>query len=317
VLESESGEDEVRPFRFGVQVAGTGSRDEWVARAYRAEALGYDTWTLADHFGARFAPIPALATAAEATVSLRIGSFVFANDYRHPVVLAQEAATLDVLSGGRFELGIGAGWLREEYAWAGIPFDPPGVRIDRLAEALTIIKGLLGEGPVNFAGAHYRITGMTGGPRPIQRPHPPILVGGGGPRLLTLAAREATIVGLNPRALPGGGLDRADIGFASVARKATLAREAAGLRWEDVELNIAAVEAAVTDDPRGAAAPIAARLGLGEEDVLTSPHVLLGTADALADRLREYRERWGLAYIIVPERAMAAFAPVVARLRGT
>jgi probable F420-dependent oxidoreductase len=306
-----------RPFRFGVQAAGMGSRDEWVARAYRAEALGYDTWLLADHFGAQFAPVPALAAAAEATVSLRIGSLVFANDYRHPVLLAKEAATLDVLSGGRFELGLGAGWLRDEYVAAGLPFDAPGVRIDRLAEALAIVKGLLGPDPVSFAGAHYRVTNLAGQPRPIQRPHPPILVGGGGTRLLTLAAREATIAGINPRALPQGGLDRADIALESVERKATLIREAAGLRWEDLELNIVLVGGAVTDDPRTAAAAVVARSGATEETVLTSPHALFGSVDTIADRLREYRERWGLSYIVVPEGSMQALAPVVARLRGT
>jgi probable F420-dependent oxidoreductase len=305
-----------RPFRFGVQATGTGSRDEWVARAYRAEALGYDTWLLADHFGAQFAPGPALAAAAEATVSLRIGTFVYANDYRHPAVLAKEAATLDVLSEGRFELGLGAGWLRDEYEAAGLPFDSPGVRLDRFAEAITIIKGLFGEEPVSFAGEHYRLTGLVGGPRPIQRPGPPLLIGGGGPRLLTLAAREARIVGLNPRALPGGGLDRADIGIDAVERKATLVREAAGLRWEDVELNIAVLGGAVTDEPQIEVAAIAGRAGVDEATVLASPHTLFGTIDTLAERLREGRERWGLSYYVVPERAMNALAPLVARLRG-
>ncbi len=308
--------DRPRPFRFGVQASGMGSRDEWVARVYRAEALGYDIWLLADHFNAQFAPVPALAAAAEATVSLRIGSFVFANDYRHPVVLAKEAATLDVLSGGRFELGLGAGWLRDEYEQAGLPYDPPGVRLDRLAEALTVIKGLFGGEPVNFAGAHYRVTNLIGEPRPIQRPGPPILLGGGGPRLLTLAAREASIVGINPRSLPQGGLDRADIALESVAGKAALVREAAGLRWEDIELNIGLLGGGVTDDPASEVAPIVARSGVDEAEALMSPHVLYGTTDALTDRLREYRERWGLAYITVPERSMNAFAPVVARLRG-
>lgn len=306
-----------RLFRFGVHASGMGSRDEWVARAYRAEALGYDTWLLADHFGAQFAPVPALATAAEATVSLRIGALVFANDYRHPVVLAKEAATLDVLSEGRFEFGLGAGWLRDEYAAAGLPFDSPGVRIDRLAEALTIIKGLFGPDPVSFTGEHYQVTNLRGEPQPIQRPHPPILVGGGGTRLLTLAAREATIVGINPRALPQGGLDRADIALESVARKAALVREAAGLRWEDVELSIVLVGGAVTADPRAEAAPVVARSGASEETVLASPHALFGSVETIVDRLREYRERWGLSYITVPERSMQSLAPVVARLRGT
>ncbi len=307
---------QTRPFRFGVQAAGMGSRDEWVARAYRAESLGYDTWLIADHFGAQFAPVPALAAAAEATVSLRIGSFVFANDYRHPLMLAKESATLDVLSGGRFELGLGAGWLREEYDAAGLPFRSPGVRIDRLAEALPIIKGFFGGEPVHFTGQHYRVSGIVGTPLPIQRPHPPILIGGGGPRLLTLAAREATIVGLNPRATSAGGLDRTDIVAASVARKATLVREAAGLRWEDLEVNLALLGGAVTDDPREAAAGVMERSGADEATVLASPHTLFGSLDTLADRAHDYRERWGISYFTVPERDMNALAPLVARLRG-
>lgn len=308
--------ERLRPFRFGVQAAGLGSRDEWVARAYRAEALGYDTWLLADHFGEQFAPMPALAAAAEATVSLRVGSFVFANDYRHPFMLAKEAATLDVLSGGRCELGLGAGWLRKEYQAAGLPFDPPGVRIDRLAEALPIIKGLFSGEPVHFVGQHYRLAGLVGAPRPIQRPHPPILIGGGGPRMLTLAAREATIVGINPRTTLDGQLDRADIAAESVARKATLIREAAGLRWEDLEVNLALFGGAVTDNPRGAATAVIERSGASEETVLGSPHALFGSLDTLSDRLREYRERWGISYFTVPERSMHALAPLVARLRG-
>jgi probable F420-dependent oxidoreductase len=304
-----------RTFRFGVLASGTGSRDEWVARAYRAEALGYDIWLLADHFGAQFSPTPALAAAAEATISLRVGTFVYANDYRHPVMLTKEAATMDVLSGGRFELGLGAGWLRDEYEAVGLPFASPGVRIDRLAESLTIIKGLFEEEPVNFSGTHYQVTNLAGLPRPIQRPRPPILIGGGGPRLLTLAAREASIVGINPRALPQGGLDRADIAIEAVERKATLIREAAGLRWEDVELNIAILGGAVTDDPRAGAAPIATRAGISEETVLASPHTLFGSVDTLADRLLEYRERWGISYITVPEGSINTLAPLVARLR--
>ena len=305
-----------RPFRFGVQTAGMGSRDEWVARAYRAEALGYDTWLIPDHFGAQFAPVPALAAAAEATVSLRIGSFVFANDYRHPIMLAKEAATLDVLSGGRFELGLGAGWQREEYAAVGLPFDAPGVRIDRLAEALSIIKAYFGGEPVHFAGQYYRVSGLVGTPPPIQRPHPPILIGGGGPRLLTLAAREATIVGINLRALPGGGLDRADIAADAVARKAILVREVAGLRWDDLEVSIALFGGEITDDPRAAAAALVQRSGVDEATVLDSPHALFGTLDALTDRAREYRERWGISYFTVRERDMQTLAPLVARLRG-
>jgi len=307
---------ERRPFRFGVQAAGVASRDEWVARAYRAESLGYDILLLPDHFGAQYAPFPALAVAAEATLSLRVGTFVNAVDYHHPVVLAKEAATLDVLSGGRFELGLGAGWLKDEYDAAGLPFDAPGTRIDRLAEALVVVKGLFGPGPTNFAGQHYRVSNLVGEPRPSQEPRLPILVGGGGRRLLTLAAREADIVSINPRARREGGLDRADIAAESVAEKAGWVREAAGLRWEDLEVNLAVVGAAVTDSPRGALGPFVERYQLPEATLLESPHLLIGSVEAIVERVRELRERWGISYFTVPERHMVELAPVVERLRN-
>ncbi len=308
--------DRRRPFRFGVQAAGVASRDEWVARAYRVEALGYDILLLPDHFGVQYAPFPALAVAAEATISLRVGTFVNAVDFHHPAMLAKEAATLDTLSGGRFELGLGAGWLKDEYDAAGIAFDGPGTRIDRLAEALTIIKGLFGPDPVNFAGAHYRVAHLTGSPRPAQDPRLPILIGGGGRRLLTLGAREADIVSINPRARREGGLDRADIASEAVAEKAGWVRDAAGLRWEDLELNITVVGAAVTDTPRGALAPFVERYGLPEATLLASPHLLIGSVDGIIADLQEARDRWGISYITVPERHLQELAPVVARLRG-
>src|SRR6266568_4197945 len=187
-----------RPFRFGVSVHQARSKEEWIALAQQAESLGYSTLQMPDHLGDQFAPVPALLAAAEATHTLRIGSFVFDNDFRHPVMLAREAATLDLLSGGRFELGLGAGWNRSEYEQAGIPYDSPGVRVSRMEEALHIIKGLLADGPVNFSGKYYTVTDLEGHPKPVQRPHPPILIGGGGKRLLSIAAREATTVGFTP-----------------------------------------------------------------------------------------------------------------------
>lgn len=305
-----------RLFRFGVQAAGVASRDEWVARAYRVESLGYDILLLPDHFGVQYAPFPALAVAAEATLSLRVGTFVNAVDFHHPAMLAKEAATLDILSGGRFELGLGAGWLKDEYDAAGIPFDPPGTRIDRLAEALAVVKGLFGQGPANFAGEHYRVTNLVGEPRTSQQPRLPILVGGGGRRLLTLGAREADIVSINPRARREGGLDRDDIAQEAVAEKARLVREAAGLRWEDLELNLTVLGAAVTDSPRAALAPFAARYTLPEETLLASPHLLLGSVESIVATLQDLRERHGISYFTIPERHLDEFAPVVARLHG-
>lgn len=169
-----------RPFRFGVSVHGSKSRIEWIGIARQAEALGYSTFLIPDHLGDQLSPIPALVTAADATSTLRVGSLVFDNDFRHPVMLAKEAATLDVLSGGRLELGQGGGWMKPEYERAGIPFEHASVRIGRMEEAIRIVKGLFAEGPVDFAGQYYTLTGLEGFPKPMQRPYPPLHIGGGG-----------------------------------------------------------------------------------------------------------------------------------------
>src|SRR6266568_8001917 len=187
----------MRPFRFGVITESAPSREHWTTLVRRAEELGYATFLLADHYVNEFPPLVALMAAADATKTLRVGSFVFDNDFRHPALLAKEIATLDLLSGGRFELGIGAGWHRPEYEQTGLPFESAGVRISRLEEALRIIKGFLTEETVTFAGSHYTVTGLKAFPKPLQRPHPPIFIGGGGKRLLALAGREADIVGLH------------------------------------------------------------------------------------------------------------------------
>jgi probable F420-dependent oxidoreductase len=187
----------VRTFRFGVQEHRAPSAKAWKEKAREVESLGYATLYLPDHFTDQVGPIAALMAAADATTTLRVGSLVFDNDYRHPVVLAKEAATLDLLSEGRLDLGLGAGWMASDYEQAGIPFDSAGTRISRMEEALTIIKGLFTGEPFTFAGEHYRLTSMEGSPRPVQRPHPPILLGGGGRRMLRIAAREADIVNVN------------------------------------------------------------------------------------------------------------------------
>jgi probable F420-dependent oxidoreductase len=311
-----------RPFRFGVRAANARSRDEWVAKAYRAEALGYATLVVLDHLGEQLAPLTALAAAAEATLTLRLGTFVLDNDFRHPVVLAKEAATLDLLSGGRFELGLGAGWERAEYERAGIPFDPPGVRVGRLAEAVRVLKGLFAEGPLTFAGRHYAIAGLDGQPKPLQRPHPPLLIGGGGRRILSLAAREADIVSFVPRALPDGTTDWADGTAASVAEKVAWVREAAGdllsgAQDQAPEINVYVRGVAITADRHGAAERLARQVGVGVDDVLDSPFALAGTVEQIAEELRARRERYGISYVVVRDQVMEAFAPVVARLAGT
>jgi probable F420-dependent oxidoreductase len=182
---------EQRAFRFGVVAMQPRSRQEWAEHARKVEALGYATLLMADHFGDLLAPFPALVAAADVTTTLRLGTLVICNDFRHPAVLAQEAATLDLLSDGRVELGLGAGWLRAEYERTGILFEPGPVRVARLEESVRIVKGLLAGETVTFAGQHYTVTDLPGLPRPVQQPHPPLLVAGGGRRILTLAAREA------------------------------------------------------------------------------------------------------------------------------
>jgi len=306
----------LRPFRFGVTAPTVLSGPAWVERVRRIEQLGYSIVHVPDHFRDQLAPVPALTAAAVATTRLRVGSLVFSNDFRHPVVLAKEAATLDVLSGGRFELGLGSGWLREEYDQAGIPFDAPGTRIERLAESVAIVKGLLAGERVTFTGRHYAIAGLPGRPHPVQRPHPPILIGGGGQRTLSLAAREASIVGLVPRARrDGGGLDRADFGEAALRQKVEWVRAAAGDRFEALELH-ALIQAVVVSDRRTVAEQLASRFSVPPELLLESPYVLAGTVEEICETVRQRRERYGISYLTVFDRDLEAFAPVVARLGG-
>jgi len=308
----------VRPFRFGVTAPTPGPGTDWAARARRVEQLGYATLVVPDHFRDHLAPVPALTAAALATTRLRVGSLVFSNDFRHPVVLAKEAATIDVLSGGRFELGLGAGWLRSEYDQAGIPFDAPATRVERLEEAVTIIKGLLAGERVTFSGRHYTIADLEGRPTPIQRPHPPIAIGGGGRRTLTLAAREASIVGLVPRARrDGSGLDMTDLSDAATREKIDWVRAAAGARFDALELHALVQAVAVGGQRTVAADQLADRFKVALEVVLETPYVLLGTIEQICDILRQRRERYGISYLTVFERDMEAFAPVVERLAGT
>jgi len=306
-----------RPFRFGVTVPTVSSGSAWAEKARRVEQLGYSVLAVPDHFRDQLAPVPALTAAALATTRLRVASLVFSNDFRHPVVLAKEAATIDLLSGGRFELGLGAGWLREEYDQAGIRFDPPGTRIQRLAEAVAIVKRLLAGERVTFTGRHYSVTGLEGRPRPIQRPHPPILIGGGGQRTLSLAGREASIVGFVPRALrDGSSLDRNDFGDAALRQKIEWVRAAAGARFGTLELNALIQAVSVSDQRTAAADQLAARFRVGRELVLETPYVLIGTIDEICETLRQRRERYGISYFTVFDRDLEAFAPVVKRLSG-
>ncbi|MDQ3442315.1 MAG: TIGR03621 family F420-dependent LLM class oxidoreductase [Chloroflexota bacterium] len=305
-----------RRFRFGVQGRGMGPRDAWLTTLRRVEDAGYSTFLVLDHFVRGLDPIAALGAAATATETLRLGSMVMDNDFRHPAVLAKAMATIDVLSAGRLEIGIGAGWLREEYEQTGIPFDPPGVRIDRMVEAVHLMKRAFVEDSVTFGGEHYTTTNLVMPPKPVQQPWPPIVIGGGSKRILTVAGQEADIVGLTTRALPDGSKDNADMTAASAIRKVSWVREAAGDRFDELELTIMVSDVVVTDDRHAAADRLATGLGVSGDDVLDSPHLLIGTIDEMGETLQRRRELFGISYYVVVEGYMEKLAPVVARLAG-
>lgn len=306
-----------RPFRFGIQQSQASSASQWRDTARRAEALGYDILVIPDHIGGLVSYAPALMAAADATTALRIGTFVLDNDFRHPALVAADTATLDLMSDGRFELGIGAGHLREDYDRSGISFDPPATRVARLEESVEIITSLLAaDKPVTFAGQHYTVSELPPYPPPLQRPYPPILIGGGGPRMLTLAARVADIVSLMVPALPVGGLDDTYIAAERVEQQVQHVRREAGERFDHLELNMLNQRVIVTDDRRGAVEELATQWQTTPEVVQDSPYFLIGTADEIVDSLQDRRRRLGVSYIIVFDRYMGAFAPVVARLAG-
>src|SRR4051794_12745533 len=309
-----------RRFRFGVQVNNAPSGAVWAELARKAEGLGYSTLFLPDHFGDQLAPLPAMMAAADATTTLRVGSLVHDNDYKHPVVLAKEIATVDVLSGGRVEFGIGAGWMTTDYEQSGIAKDRDGVRIARMAEAIEIYKGLWADGPYSFQGEHYTITDLEGFPKPAQRPGPPMLLGGGGPKVLGIAARHADIVGINP-AIPEGRVTRdsgAQMAADSVETKLGWVREAAGARFDDLELNILVFLLEVTDDREQVLGSFADMIGKGVDELRESPYfAFVGSVDQICDNVRAARDRFGISYFVVQSPAIDSIAPVVAELTGT
>lgn len=307
-----------RKFRFGVQISNAATRKEWVERCRKAEDLGFSTVFMPDHFGEQLAPVPALMAAADATEGLRVGGLVLDNDFRHPLVLAKEAATIDLLSEGRLELGIGAGWMKTDYEDSGIPYDSPKVRVDRMEEAVAVLKGLLGEGPFSFDGTHYRITSHDGFPKPVQQPHPPILIGGGARRVLGIAGREADIVGLNFD-LRGGEItpDLGPNGTAEATeQKLGWVREGAGDRFSEIELNVLVFMAMVTDDREGQAETVGGMFGLTPEQALEVPHALVGTAEQICEDVERRRRRFGISYTVVQDGSMDDLAPVVEKLAG-
>jgi probable F420-dependent oxidoreductase len=276
-----------------------------------------------DHLIPQLAPVPAMAAIAAVSNRLRIGSFVLNNDLRHPAVLAQELASLDVLSEGRLDVAIGAGWNRAEYEAIGVAFDPTPVRQARLAETVAVLKGCFADGAFSFAGEHYTITDYDAHPKPVQRPHPPILIGGGGRRTLTLAAREAQIIGLAPRILPNRAPDPRSITVEGTREKIGWVREAAGDRFGELELNIypSMTGISVTAKPLREAGEVAERLrersgiSVSAEELLDSPHIFVNSVDGFVEKLRRHRDDLGISSIMVG--AIGELDAVVERLAGT
>jgi len=309
----------MKPFRFGVQVAQVGSAMEWRDAARKLEDLGYSTLFMPDHFGQELAPMPAIAMAAAHTSTLHIGSLVFDNDYKHPAILAKEAATIDLLSDGRLELGIGAGWMRTDYDQLGLPYDPPAVRVDRFEEALRVVKQCFTGEQFSYHGEHYRMTDYAGWPKPVQQPAPPLLIGGGGKRVLSIAAREADIVGINPNLRAGAiGLESAkDSLREKTDEKVQWVRDAAGARIDEIEIQMRFFITSVRDNRMKLAEQMAPAFGVSPEEVLESSATLVGTVDEIIEQLHQRRERWGLSYVVVGLENVDEFAPIVAKLAGT
>jgi len=306
-----------RGFRFGVQVSKETSAKGWAELAHRTEAAGYEVLTMPDHFTDQLAPIPALMAAASATTTLRVGALVFDNDYKHPVVLAKELATIDLLSEGRLEIGLGAGWMISDYEEAGMPYDSPKVRIDRFIEGVAVMRGAMAEGAFSFSGDHYTITNYNGQPKPVQG-RPPLLIGGGGKRVLSYAAREADIIGINGTMTAGvvGPEALSTMTAESVDEKVAIVAAAGAHRLNDIEMNIRTFFVKVTNDRAATVEGISSMFGVSKEMIDASPFALIGSVEECIEQLLERRERWGFSYTIVGAENIDECAPIVAALRG-
>ena len=305
----------MHPFRFAVQHASAPTGEAWAALARRVESIGYDVLVMPDHLGRQLSPMAALATAAAATTRLRVGAFVFANDYRHPLILAREAATLDLLSGGRFELGLGAGWMTRDYTRLGVTCDPGPRRVDRLEEAIPLVKRLLSGETVTHHGANYQLDRASAGVVPVQRPRPPLAIGGGGPRMLRLAAREAEIVGLVPGFNAHGRIILRQATEKATAEKVALVRQAAGDGFERLELNLWLGGAGLIGRHNLLLGSVAVA-GRALTSLYGSPYVLYGTLRSTRDQLLRRRDRLGISYYTIPGHAMESMAPLVEALAG-
>lgn len=304
-----------RPFRFGVVAAHIQSRADWISKAQKVEGLGYDTLLVVDHMTTSLGPLVSLAVAAEVTTKIRLGTFVLCNDFRHPAFLAKELATLDLLSGGRFEFGLGAGYLPSDYQQSGLVQDSVGIRLNRFEEAVHLYKQLFREGEVGFSGNYYTVTGAQGLPKPAQKPYPPLYIGGGGKRVLSFAAREANIIGIAHKN-SAHGMDLANTTDEATTQKVAWVREAAGDRFNQLELSVMVFRVMVTDQREFVAQQVGGRFGISADQALSSVQLLIGTVDQIAENLWQRRERYGLSYIVITEEHLDTFAPVVARLAG-
>lgn len=307
-----------RRFRFGVELQAPLEGRSWADTARWFEDAGYSTIFVPDHLDEGLGPIAAMTAAAAATTHIHVGSLVLAADLRHPAVLARELATIDLLSGGRLELGIGAGWKATDYSSSGIAMDAPGVRVSRMIEAIEVLRGLFGEGPFSYDGEHFTISELEGTPKPHRAGGPPLLIGAGAPRMLRYAGATADIVGVNP-SIHSGAIDEAAARDAQADRideKFTWLRDGAGDRFDDLEINAWLAVAELTDDAAATAELLAPAFGAEGTELLDSPMVLLGTIDELAEQLEARRERWGYSYHVLPQAAAQDFAPLVARLDG-
>jgi probable F420-dependent oxidoreductase len=313
-----------QPFRFGADLHGA-SHAGLIERIQEIEQQGYQTITTGEHpTGDVLGQIATLAAVAMASSKLTIASHVFANDFRNPALLAREVATLDMLAEGRLEFGIGTGWARDEYLQIGIPYDPPSVRVDRFTEALAIFKQLFRGEPFSFQGTYYAIHEHTG-LKSFQQPHPRLFIGGGGKRMLSVAAREADIVGLNAGMTADGQIDFASLTASAVAEKVAWVRQQAGARFAQLELHILVLAVIITEDREQAAAqllrdlehePVAHREAMGIDDLLRSPYMLFGTVDQMEAELLQRREQLGISYITTFGDNVTPFSQVVQRLAG-
>jgi probable F420-dependent oxidoreductase len=303
----------IRPFRFGMITGGAPTKKEWIEKVRKAEDLGYHTLLFGDHLFYDLTPVAAMVSGADVTTRLRFGTYMFGNDFRHPLLLAKEAATLDVLTDGRFDFGIGTGYWHQDYAHLGIPLDSPGVRIDRLEEALQIIKSFFAGKPFSFQGKHYTLQVDSTSPTPVQSPHPPILMGGGGKRMISLAAREADHVSINLRTTRDGMLDYSSVTAHATNQKLEWFCQAAGDRIDQIELSaLVTIHESVEQ--------FYAQWGTNESelpagDVMNSPHALIGSEDAMVEKLLANRERFGISHFIFFE-PVDASAGIVKRLSG-